>query len=302
MQKPLVNSVSGGKTSAFLAYHFPSEINLFCCVCIDEPKAKPKDSNVEKYAIEKLQGNFIASAEADETLKALMDLEQYLGREITWTRGKSYDSIIKDNSCTRLPSWVRRYCTTEMKILPTFEYLYFRGLTPCINQIGFRFDEKYRVKKFYYDNEGKPKNPHHFYYPTSCNNFGHKKQKHENIYFRRAKFPLIENQITKTDVRKFWQDKHIKFPEISNCVGCFHKDEYVLNKMFSLEPEKMQWFADIENYEKIVPERKTKIERPIKMGTWLDNGLTYERIKKMKFNLEIPFSEFPVCDSSGCTD
>lgn len=299
---PLVNSVSGGKTSAFLAVHFPASTNLFSCVCIDNPKCKPKDPAVLKYAETKLNGNFIASAEADLTLKALMDFEQFLGKDITWHRGSSFDSIIKESSSTRLPSWARRYCTTEMKIKTAFEYIYFNGLAPCINRIGFRYDEKYRVQKFYYDKDGKPKNPHHYSYPIYCNVYGKKRQSFKSIYYRKADFPLIKNKITKQEIVKYWADKPVKFPVISNCVGCFHKDPYILNKMFKIEPEKMQWFADIENFAKIVPERRTKIPRQIQMGTWLDIGITYERIKNMNFNLEIPFDEFPACESGACTD
>src|SRR5690606_18215824 len=130
-----VNSISGGKSSFYMAMHNPADINIFACVCIDYPPARPKDPEVLKYVLDKLDGNFIASAEREKTLKAMMDIEQVLGKEIVWVRGKSFDQIIDENSA--LPTWARRFCTTEMKIIPMFEYLYPRyGKT--IHNIGFR--------------------------------------------------------------------------------------------------------------------------------------------------------------------
>jgi hypothetical protein len=296
-----VNSVSGGKTSAYMAVHYPADLNLFACVCIDEPKAKPKDLFVQNYALNKLNGNFIASAESDQTLKALIDLEQILGKEIVWTRGKSFDEIIKDSSYTRLPSWARRYCTLEMKLKPCFEYMLQNGFCGALNNIGFRFDEKYRVRKFYYDKDGKKKNPHFFYTPDTCNIIT-RRQKFKNIYFRHARFPLVRDQIDRKIITDFWKDKPIEFPVISNCVGCFHKDPIVLNKMFKLEPEKMQWFVDAEKITKQVRSRKTGLFREKSLGTWLYCLVTYEDIKNMNFTLEIDFNDFPSCDSGGCTD
>jgi hypothetical protein len=47
---------------------------------------------------------------------------------------------------------------------------------------------------------------------------------------------------------------------------CFHKDEVSLNLQWQEAPAQMQWFADQEKLNK---------------GTWLDNGLKYDRIKDM---------------------
>lgn len=296
-----VNSVSGGKTSAYMALHYPADLNLFACVCIDEPKAKPKDLFVQNYALSKLNGNFIASAESDQTLRALIDLEQLLGKEIAWTRGKSFDEIINREGSTYLPSWARRYCTEEMKLKPCFEYILQNGFAPAFNNIGYRSNEKYRVKKFYYDKDGNPKNPHHFYSADTCN-IKSRRQRFKSIHYRRAQFPLIRDNIDLKIISDYFKGKPIEFPVISNCVGCFHKDPIVLNKMFKLEPEKMQWFADAEKITKQVRSRKTGLFREKSLGTWLDCLVTYEDIKNMNFTLEIDFDDFPSCDSGGCTD
>src|SRR5687768_5501912 len=119
-----VNSVSGGKTSSYMAVHYPADVNIFACVCIDAPNCAPKDPAVLRYATEKLKGNFIASAEHDKTLKVMMQLEQLIGRDIIWVRGKSFDEVIDGAGC--MPTWKRRFCTIELKIIPIFEYVYFR--------------------------------------------------------------------------------------------------------------------------------------------------------------------------------
>jgi len=70
-----VNSISGGRTSGYMAIHYPADLNIFACVCIDYQKAAPKDPEVLKYCLAKLNGNFIASAESQKTLKIMMQLE-----------------------------------------------------------------------------------------------------------------------------------------------------------------------------------------------------------------------------------
>lgn len=89
-----VNSISGGKTSAYIAVHYPADYEVFSLVCIDDKNCKPKDTLINTYVNLKLEkfapeyGEFIATAEDDKTLYAMMDLEQILGREIVWVRGK----------------------------------------------------------------------------------------------------------------------------------------------------------------------------------------------------------------------
>ena len=142
-----INSLSGGKTSSYMAVHYPADINIFACVCIDDPMCMPKDLTVLAYAQNKLNGNFIASAESEKTLKIMMQLEQKIGREIIWVRDVSFDELLENRKI--LPTWSTRFCTTEMKIKPIYEHLYFRyGIVKT--QIGFRYDEferAYEIKK-----------------------------------------------------------------------------------------------------------------------------------------------------------
>lgn len=38
-----VNSISGGKTSAYLAKHYPADYDIFSLVCIKDKECAPKD-------------------------------------------------------------------------------------------------------------------------------------------------------------------------------------------------------------------------------------------------------------------
>jgi len=95
-----VNSLSGGETSSFMAIHYPADYNIFSLVCINDPECAPDDKKLIQYVNDKLEkqiptyGEFIATAEDDKTIIAMRDLEQLLGSEIIWTRGKSFDDVL----------------------------------------------------------------------------------------------------------------------------------------------------------------------------------------------------------------
>lgn len=303
-----VNSLSGGKTSSYIAVHRPADYEVFSLVCIEDPLCTPKDKSLLQYVNAKLEkfipkyGEFIGTAEDDRTLIALRDLEQFIGREIIWVRGKSFDSILETphfsgGKPTRLPSWARRYCTIEMKLYPIFLW-WFDNIGEKVNmRIGFRFDEYDRMERFFNNSA-----PAEFRIPVSCSTKGQKLQKHETFNWRFCSFPLIKNAITSEVIHEFWRQKgylpanlyqearKIEFPEISNCVGCFHKKPTTLAVQFNLNQAKMNWFARQE-------------ERG--MGTWLDNKTTYADIGKHA--LSTPYiaemiDDGSSCDSGGCHD
>ena len=323
-----VNSLSGGKTSSYLAAHFPADHNVFSVVCIDDVRCKVKDPSFLKYAQEKLclfvdrYGEFIASAESDRTLAVMRDLEQFIGKRIDWVRGDSFDGIIDNGKAKYLPSWARRYCTVEMKLKPIFEYWFQNFSEPVNMRIGFRFDEFKRMERFF------NRAPNEFKVPVSqsvkISDFGildeldqndilaiiskefikKGRQKWKSFNWRYCSFPLVEGGITKKDIDEFWlkngfvggnlfeERRKMDFPPISNCVGCFHKKIPTLATMAKVEAEKIQWFAD--------QEKKG-------MGTWLDSKKTYQSIIENASDLhKETFFEYTIlgqsCDSGGCID
>lgn len=292
-----------------MAANYPADHDVFSLVCLDDQRCAPKDEAIVKYVREKLAafvqefGEFIATAEDDRTLRVMMDLEQHIGRPITWVRGMSFDQVIDIGDWrgpkTRLPSWARRYCTSTMKLLPIFLWWWQNISVKCEMRIGFRFDEFDRMERFFNNSD-----PTHFKVPLSCSTRGQRKQAWETFNWRKVHFPLIKEGVTKERVDEYW-DAHsfkadlfndrrsIEFPPISNCIGCFHKQEDTLAAMADLHPEKFRWFID--------QEQKG-------MGTWLDSKVTYQHIMN---NRHLPpyamkvwevRKNYATCDTGGCTD
>lgn len=278
-----VNSVSGGKTSCYMALHFPADVNIFACVCIDELKCAPKDPALLRYCLDKLNGNFIASAEHDLTLRVMMQLEQLLGREIVWVRGKSFDEVIDNAGC--LPTWSRRFCTTEMKIVPMFEYTYPRfGVVD--KRIGFRADEIERILR--------TQNTTTIKYPTSRNTFGQRQQNWEEVVWEKHTFPL--RKTFQYEIIQWWKATHpeVVFPADSNCLGCHHKPKELIKQNWLSNPDHLEWFARQED--------KKFNKQKSAYYTWHDDHTPYSEVFKMQFTEEIDFSNFTMCNSGGCTD
>lgn len=298
-----VNSISGGKTSSFLAANYPADYNVFSLVCLNDVACRPKDPSLIQYVNAKLEkytpqyGEFIATAEDDQTLVVMRDLEQYLGREITWVRGDNYDDVIDGGTQAFLPSWARRYCTEKTKLLPIFLWWFF-NIGEAVNmRIGFRADEFMRMERFFNNS-----NPTEFTIPVSCALKGKKRMQHETFKWRYCSMPLVKDGIDNLDVKNYWRGKtvggslfdpvrDIVFPEISNCVFCFHKLKHILAHEWQINPEKMQWAAN--------QEKKG-------MGTWMDDKTTYEDIKVLA-DSQFGFGggknqQLTMCDVGGCTD
>jgi hypothetical protein len=265
-----INSISGGKTSSYMAFHYPADYTIFSLVTIDDVRCKPKDEYLIKYVSNKIDKEFIATAESDLTLIALMELEQLLSREIIWVSGKSFDSVIK--KATILPNSLMRFCTTEMKIRPIFDWWHKNIGEICKMGIGYRYDELERVDRFSTSFKG-------------ITGKRGKKNKWEIIQWRKGYFPLVENKINHFHVIDWANKSGINFPNDSNCVGCFHKNPQQLRKNWDENKNKMQWFAEKETI-------KSKFRQ---------DG-TYFEFKKLALQLDFNFGGGVGCNGGFCTD
>ncbi len=120
--------------------------------------------------------------------------------------------------------------------------------------------------------------------------------------------PLVRDGIDKQEVGSFWKNKTvggdlfeekrvISFPEVSNCIFCFHKVRETLLLMAILHPEKMSWAA---------------AKELLGMGTWLDSRETYQSIIDEANAMSEQDKEYLIrkflkvdgstCDVGGCTD
>jgi hypothetical protein len=265
-----VNSLSGGKTSSYMAVHYPADYNIFAIVTIDDINCQPKDKALIKMVYDKIGKDFIATAEDDATIYAMFDLEQLLGREIIWVSGKSFDKLNFKRKA--LPNIMWRFCTTELKMRPIFDWWYNNLNEKVIMNIGIRYDESERADKIQNTFKGI---------------VGKRKtqNKWEEIEWREAKFPLIENRIMHPSVIKWANQSKISFPNDSNCVGCFHKPIQQLRKNWDDNKNKMQWFANQEL-----------------VGSKWKKEMNYEQIKKQMLQSEFSFGTGSGCNAGYCTD
>jgi len=117
-----VNSLSGGKTSSYIAANYPADYNVFSLVRTDDKKCLFPDAKIRQEVSDRLGNEFIGTLEEDAIIYTMLDLEQYIGSKIDWVSGKTFDDSIlrgKDGK-VQLPTPMRRFCTVEMKIEPIF--------------------------------------------------------------------------------------------------------------------------------------------------------------------------------------
>jgi len=219
--------------------------------------------------------DFIATAENDKTLKVVLDLEQRIGREIKWVAGDTFEQVILNKKA--LPNQMMRFCTSEMKMKPIFEYCQEKFDDIVDMRIGFRYDEKERGER----NKGNT----HFKTIVGKSKKGHR-NKWAEIEWRRLSFPLIDDKIEHYEVYNWSKKTGIDFPSDSNCVGCFWKPAQQLRKNWDDEPQKMRWFSEMEKKMK----RRWKKE------------MSYEDFKKIGLQADFFFGTGAGCQSGFCTD
>lgn len=268
-----VNSISGGKTSAYMAVNYPADLEIFSLVTIEADYCRPKDKGLVKYVSDKIGKDFIATAESDLTLYVVRDLEQMIGKEIIWVAGDTFEQVIKKRKA--IPNQMWRFCTTEMKLKPIFEYCQKQGEIVEM-QVGFRYDEKERGER----------NKDNTHFKTIVGQSENGRNKWSEIEWRKLSFPLIEDKISHITVYKWAMNSGLIFPEDSNCVGCFHKPFQQLRKNWDDEPLKMQWFSDME----------TNMNRRFK------KEMSYSDTKKIGLQADFFFGTGSGCQAGFCTD
>ena len=234
-----INSLSGGKTSSYIAANYPADYNIFSLIRTNDIASKFKDEKTRKLVEDRLQAPFISTAEDDTIIYTMLDLEQYIGKEITWVTGPTFEDVIKNHG-GYLPNKVARYCTTDMKTMPIAKWRYDNIDDDVEMRFGFRANEQSRAKTMNDKlNErgmtevkiviGKTKT-------GTRNRWG-------VIDYCKPTFPLIEAGIFKDNVEEFWRDKPVRFAYMNNCIGCWWRGPMLLKHMADKHPEKMDWFA-----------------------------------------------------------
>jgi hypothetical protein len=278
-----INSLSGGKTSSYMAVHYPADFELFSLVRTSDPNCKFKDEKLRQMVSDKIGKEFIGTLEEDAIVYTMMDLEQFIGREINWISGPVFDDIIKRKNkkgepYTWLPNKTQRFCTVEMKILPIFNWCRENTTLPVEMRIGFRANEINRaISMIDKCTDGIEKQK------AIVGKRKDGKNKWQLIDYRKPRFPLIEDNILRDAVLNFWKDKPVRFAYMNNCVGCFHRNPALLKLMSEIQSNKFEWFSN----------QETEKARFI-------TGTTYDRIKNSFKQVELFESDFNECDSGFC--
>lgn len=317
-----MNSISGGKTSAYMAYHLPADLNVFAVVCSNNPITRLKDPGLEATVKRRLMqydsryGEFVGTKEDEKTLKAVLDLEQMLGREISWVRGETYEEMVMRKSL--LPNTEWRICTTELKMRPIAEWIYNQtGGGKVFNRVGIRIDEA-----------GRMKSPGHraqridvkFHWYEIARDYGRidngvgliPKSKWVKEYeFAEASYPLIEDEDgrikphRKADIYKWAANSGIVFPESSNCQDCFHKSASELMRNAKRNPHIFEAGAQMEEaFSAMKSERTGRAkEYSMKKGFPLRKIINAPYIEQPDlFTYHSDMEKLSYCESTFCTD
>lgn len=277
-----VNSLSGGKTSSYIAKHYPADYNVFALVTTSDTNCIFPDQKIRQIVSDRIGREFIGTLEEDAIIYTMLDLEQFIGQEIKWLVGKTFDEVIIRGNKKYLPNTVQRFCSQEMKQKPIYEWWKANFNSPLEMRIGYRANETRRAKSMldrcnengillYKDIVGKRKT----------------RNKWADIEWQKPSFPLIEDNIYKDHIEKYWKDKPVRFAYMNNCVGCFHRNPVLLKYMSDLHPNKYQWFVDQEN-------NAGYGARTFKIN------ITYEDIRKSLKQMVLFEDDFTDCDSGYC--
>lgn len=277
-----VNSLSGGKTSSYLAVHYPADFNIFALVRTNDKKCLFPDVNIRKIVSDKIGHEFIGTLEEDAIIYTMLDLEQYIGKEIIWLSDKTFEEVISSyrmaNGKNYLPNQMTRYCTVDMKVKPIAQWCYDNTELPVEMRIGFRANEMSRAKNMI---ERAFDGIENFKFKVGEKNG---RNKWKELPYRKVSFPLIQDSIFKDKVEEYWIDKPVRFAYRNNCVGCFHRNEIMLKHMSEKASKQFDWF----------------IEQEQKNGCTFKKGITYEKIKNHKLQLDLFDEDFQDCDSGYC--
>lgn len=278
-----VNSISGGKTSAYIAANYPADYNLFSLVRTDDTRCMFPDPKIRQIVSDKIGTDFIGTLEMDDIIYTILDLEQFIGQEIQWVTGKTFDEIIKKPSGKiYLPNPTQRFCTTEMKLRPLFDWWRNNINDPVEMRIGFMANEVKRADNMMNKTD-----------ENGLLSFKGIIGKHENgnnkwkeIKWQKPVFPLINDVIFKDKIESFWNDKSVRFAYMNNCVGCFHRNPLLLKHMSNTHSNKFEWFL----------EKESKAEGN---RTWRKE-FNYSDVKKAFTQISLFDDDFNECDSGYC--
>ena len=148
MNMKTVNSLSGGKSSSYIALNYPADYNVFSLVRTKDSSCLYPDAKVRQIVSDLIGCEFVGTTEQDAIIRIMLDLSEKIN--IDWITGEAFENIINGswnkgkNGSHYLPNQMVRYCTTHLKMYPIFEYWKKNINEVCEMRIGFRKGEERR--------------------------------------------------------------------------------------------------------------------------------------------------------------
>lgn len=326
-----VNSISGGRTSSFMALHFKADHNIFACVEQEHIQTTPegrrmRDRNPYLLAaqnwLRRFNPGFWATAEDDRTIIALHRLthemktwehDYYRGAiEVVFAHnyGKSrydtFDKIVADF----LPNARKRICTEMLKVYPIYRYLKRNVISghrdeptkdPVEIRIGFRLDEVDRTVNLYFRLVNK------YRIPDYIVAWGDRMDVEGMV--RRGE------RVLKSTPFNEWDGDYYRVPSFPLIEAGITNAEII--KYWNARPE--YDFPSISNcvmcFHRTVRQLQKQWADPINIAKmrWVAKAesakghsflknFTMEQIRDLPLQLELDFSDFTGCDSGSCTD
>lgn len=276
-----LNSLSGGKTSSFVAVKYPADYNVFALVTTRDSSCMFPDKKLRQRVSDKLNKEFIGTLEDDLIIYTMFDLEQYIGKEINWVAGQYFDDIVIKGENRYLPNVTQRFCTTELKLKPIFGWWKENVGEVVKVRIGYRANETRRAKSMM-----RRTNSNGNIEMKAIVGKRKTQNKWANIEWQKPEFPLINDRVFKDEIELFWKNKEVRFAYMNNCIGCFHRNEILLKVMAEKHPNKFEWFINQEH-----DKNKT---------ITFKKGITYLDIKNTNLQHQLFESDFSECDSGYC--
>jgi hypothetical protein len=277
-----INSLSGGKTSSYMAMHYEADYNIFSLIRVEDKTClwmNGKDEKTRQLVSDKIGKEFIGTVEMENIIYTILDLEQFLGKEIIWVTGNTFEQIIK-NSGNYLPNKMARFCTSEMKLKPIFDWCRANTELPVEMRIGYRPTEKTRVESI----KARANEDGIESFNTIVGEYG-SRNKWGDIPYRKVTFPLYNNNITKDVIYHYWSDKPVRFAYRNNCVGCVNRQPMMISHLTAYEKNKVEWFAKQEEL----------------TGNRFLSDVSFNQILKFsRQGVLFDDDDFTDCDSGGC--
>ena len=237
---PTINSISGGKTSSYMAIHYPADYTVFALVRTNHPSHAITDPGLLN-AIRGKCPDFVGSLELPDTLRCVLELEQKIGHEIHWVWGENFEDLEPIRNRGYLPNQRARFCTTELKYIPIFDWVTERWPNEiCEMRLGMRADEPNRVFRLC---GGKQIKGWDWSELGKCESHPRSRRK---IEWRFRQAPLYLDGVSRADVKSDPWIASQPFPPVSNCSYCPFHTRKEHRRQFESYPERAKFWTGLE--------------------------------------------------------